>query len=324
MNECDVKLYWLFPETYQELYRQRWARYYDKHRQAAAINGFDFQVATVDDIQIIADGSRKRAFIKGVDADPESTLIHNKVYPWPTFQLDIWRYVALCDQLKYAGYPCIVRTDLNLMANDKMASLLALGAVARPVLPTVSIFTRDFDDINPSLLESAGIGYPVVVKPAHWAKGMGVVRAYDEAQLVMALRLAAASELTMIVQPMLDIVADIRVYCIDGTPKYGQARKIGRNRTVANTTSGGTYELGDVPEYLMERTRKVADVLDTPWLGVDYLQTADETYFSEVEIDAGLPVSDPMTLPILTERFASYRRLFDGGFFAAHANAPDR
>jgi glutathione synthase/RimK-type ligase-like ATP-grasp enzyme len=309
MNNDNVTMYWFWPERHRTTRPEHFVQY----RTAASANGFELKLVAADDISVSLGADGGRVFVKGEEVNPGTAVFHNKLYTWPAFSADTWRYLALFSQLEHVGFHCLIRSDLNIITNDKVATILHLGKLAQPTLPTLSVFTRDFWGLDAKPFDAAGIGYPVVAKPAHWASGMGVTRAYDEAQLVMALRLASASELTMVIQPMLDAdLSDVRVYCIENEPKYAMRRRLGPNGTVANYTSGGVFEIIPVPEHLVDRSRRIAERIDTCWLGVDYLISGGESYLSEVEIEATIPSgSGEAGLNIMTERFAAYRKSFE-------------
>ena len=306
------QLYWFWPERARPQSVREDEDAWDNYRQAAEAGGLRLELIAVDDVDILADPAGPRAYVKGQPADPGKVSFHNKLYTWPMFQADVWRSLAVFEGLARAGYHLLVRPELNLISNDKAATLLHLRDVDTGWLPTLSLPTREFRQLRVRLNE-AGIGYPVIVKPAGWGSGNGVVRADDEAELLMALRLASAGELTMVVQPLLapaGELADIRVYCVDREPAGALRRTVGSGGTVANVTSGGAAELVEVPPELRERAAAIAARLDTPWLAVDFLFDGRTCYLSEVEIDAYVgPVTArlPGMADIMAARFRAYR-----------------
>ncbi len=309
------QLYWFWPERTRPQSVREDEDAWDNYRQAAEAAGLRLELIAVDDVDILADPAGPRAYVKGEPADPRKVIFHNKLYTWPMFQADVWRSLAVFQGLAGAGYHLLVRPELNLISNDKAATLLHLRDVDTGWLPTVSLPTREFKQLRVRLGE-AGIGYPVVVKPASWGSGKGVIRADDEPELLMALRLASAGELTMVVQPFLapaGELADIRVYCVDREPAGALRRTVGSGGTVANVTSGGKAELVAVPPELRERATAIAAWLDTPWLAVDFLFDGRTYYLSEVEIDAYVgPVTArlPGMADIMAARFRAYQAQF--------------
>jgi hypothetical protein len=310
------RLYWFWPERTRPHNVREDEAGWDSYRRAAELAGLRLELIAVDDVDLVADPAGPVAYVNGERADPRQVSFHNKLYTWPMFQADAWRSLAVFQGLAGAGYHLLVRPELNLISNDKAATLLHLRDVDRGWLPTVSLPTREFKQLRVRLAE-AGIGFPVVVKPASWGSGKGVIRADDEPELLMALRLASAAELTMVVQPFLapaGELADVRVYCVDREPAGALRRTAGSGGTVANVTSGGTAELVDVPAELRARAAAIAAWLDTPWLAVDFLFDGRTYYLSEVEIDAYVgPVTArlPGMSHIMAARFRAYRARFD-------------
>ncbi len=309
-------LYWFWPERTRPQSVMEDEEGWDNYRRAAAAAGLRLELLSVDDVDIVADPARPRAYVKGELADPREVVFHNKLYTWPMFQADAWRSLALFEGLAGAGYHLLVRPELNLISNDKAATLLHLRGIDACWLPTMSLPTREFKQPRVRLSE-AGIDYPVVVKPASWGAGQGVIRADSEPELLMALRLAGAAELTMVVQPFLapgGELADLRVYCVDGYPAGALRRTAGNGGTVANVTSGGKAELVAVPPGLAKRAAAIAAWLDIPWLAVDFLSDGREYYLSEVEIDAyvgRVTAQLPGMADIMAARFRAYRARFD-------------
>ena len=219
MTADDITLYWCWPERQRRGPDQS---YVDDYVRAAILAGFSFEYLTVDDVDMVG----ARAYAHGQPIGPEHVAFHNKLYTWPMFQTDLWRYLSTFDALQRAGYCMLVDTRLNITTNDKLGTALFLADVAGPALPTMRIPTRELRELRVPLSQ-AGIDYPVAVKPASWGSGRGVVRANDEGQLLAALWLAGAAELTMVVQPWLadaDQLADVRVMCCDRTATAAFAR----------------------------------------------------------------------------------------------------
>jgi hypothetical protein len=286
------------------------------YRKAADQVGLSLDIISVDDVDVVARPDGPRVHIRGEAVDPGTALFHNKLYTWPMFQVDVWRSLASFTGVAAAGYCTLLSAELNLVSNDKAATLLHLRAVDQGWLPTLSLPTRDVTGLRVKL-EDAGIQYPVVVKPASWGSGKGVIRAASESELMTALRLAGAAELTMVVQPFVDgrdRLTDVRVYCVDRVPVAALRRSAGEGGTVANITAGGTGELIPVPAALHDRAAAIAAYLDAPWLGVDFLCNETDQYLSEVEIDACIgPVTSllPGMDEVLSARFGAYVTDFD-------------
>lgn len=310
------RLCWFWPERGRPRTVREDEPGWQGYRQAAAAAGLRLDVVAVDDVDVLALPGAPRVHVRGEPVDAASTVFHTKLYTWPMFQTDVWRSLATFEAIAGAGYRTLIRPELNLVSNDKAATLLHLRGVDTGWLPTITVPTRDFTGLRVRL-EEAGISYPVVVKPASWGSGKGVIRAEGESELLTALRLAAAAELTMVVQPFVGDggeSSDIRVYCVNRRPVGALLRTAADGGPTANVTLGGKARLVPVPEELRERAAAVAAHLDTPWLAVDFLFDGHTHYLSEVEIDAYVgPVTArlPGMAEILLARFRAYRADFD-------------
>ncbi|MDX8147104.1 hypothetical protein SK854_33680 [Lentzea sp. BCCO 10_0061] len=313
MKELD-RLYWLYPErTRFENDPTAWENY----RRSAKLARFELEAISVDDVEIVFDGHESWVYVKGERVDPGRTLFHNKLETWPQFQKDVWRFLSTFQALESSGHCTLIRSAQNLLTTDKISTLMELGRIGGVrTIPTLNIPTRDFAVLR-TKPDDVGIDYPVIVKPAHWGSGRGVVRAHDEGQLIMALRLASAAELTMVVQPMLGAggtLTDVRVMCVDQRPALSAVRHLGPNKTVNNSGGGGRTEIVPVPEDLVAPATEIAERIGTPWIGVDFLYDGSDYHLCEVEIDAYIPKSwmeSPEMARVLDLRFASYRRRFD-------------
>jgi hypothetical protein len=320
MPEKRPTLFWFWPQRQRQSYdAHEWAGY----ERTANSAGFDIRLTTVDDVwvRLAEEGSVVSVF--GEPIDQRQTLFFNKLYTWPALSADIWRSLSLFRTLNEVGYYLLIPEGLNILTNDKTASLAwATKLVGIDVAPTLAIPTRDFSLLDLPLPH--GMNWPVIVKPAHWGAGKGVVRARNASELIMALRLASAAELTMLIQPQIgteDSLEDIRVMCVDGEPLLSARRQIGPNRTVANTASGGQSTLDGVPHALREPAAQVAAALQHPWVGVDFLVSDTQVLLSEVEIDAYLAPSwmlDPRMQRVALARFSSYRAHFNNWLRTGH------
>ncbi len=315
-----LRLYWFWPERTRLTTLLADDAVWASYRKAAEAAGMTLDVISVDDVAVVAAPGGATVFVRGEPVDPAGSLFHTKLYTWPMFGPDVWRSLATFEEVAAAGYCTLIRPELNLTTNDKAATLMRLREVDRGWLPTVSLPTRELARLRVQLSE-AGIDYPVVVKPSSWGSGKGVLVAHGESDLLTALRLASAAELTMVVQPLLgDVpgtggrgIRDVRVYCVDGEPVGALRRTPAPDGTVANVTAGGLGELIEVPDELFSRARAIGRHLDTPWLGVDFLCVGDDAHLSEVEIDACIgPVTSrlPGMDLVLARRFEAYRGRF--------------
>lgn len=309
-----TRLYWFWPEREGLRVMLEDQGAWLSYRRAADAAGLTLDLITVDDVQVLATPTGSQVFVRRVPVAPDESMFHTKLYTWPQFAPDVWRSLSTYQAIAEAGYCTLIRPELNLISNDKAATLLHLGDLDPHWLPTLTAPTRDTAGLSLQLA-AMGIEYPVVVKPAGWGSGRGVLRADHESQLRSILSLASAGELTMVIQPYLAAgdLADVRVYCADRRP-VGALRRTPTTRSgIANVAQGGQAELIPVPGELAERARAIATRLDAPWLGVDFLRAGGRYHLSEVEVDAFVsPASSrlPGMSEVLRQRFAAYRADF--------------
>ncbi len=75
---------------------------------------------------------------------------------------------------------------------------------------------------------------------------------------------------------------------------------------LANISQGGTSEIVDLPKGLKEYVDIVIDKIDIPYFCADFLFDGEEYWFSEVELDGGIPIDVDRSLRILKDRFLTY------------------
>ncbi|HEY6795831.1 MAG TPA: hypothetical protein VI248_14220 [Kineosporiaceae bacterium] len=308
-------LYWIWPERFRLGTMLADEETWRVYGAAAAEQGLEMHVVSVDDVTVAARQDGPALLVRGDPIDPSCAAFHGKLYTWPAFSDDIWRSLALFQVIEEAGYYNLIRPNLNLITNDKAATVLHLRDVDERWLPTIRLTTRDPEEFAVPLKE-AGLAYPVVAKPTSWGGGKGVLVAHDEGELMTALRLASAAELTMVIQPLVEPpLEDVRVYCVNGEPIAAIRRTPAEGGIVANTGAGGRAEFVPVPGELHRRASTIAAHLDTPWVGVDFLGGNGNYYLSEVEIDACTHLPGHGKVPgmdrILAQRFAGYRKRFE-------------
>jgi glutathione synthase/RimK-type ligase-like ATP-grasp enzyme len=310
MPRPGVTIYWFWPQRQR---RPADPGYVDAYISAASAAGMAFEYVAPEDFVLVNHGSTTRVFVKGREISAAESVFHNKLYTWPQFAADIWPSLALYQGLELAGFHTIFSHSINVTSNDKLATLQIFADVAGPIIPTLRMPTRELGELDVSP-EDLGFDYPVVVKPGNWGSGKGVTRADHEGQLVSALWLASAAELTMVVQPVVadpeGRCIDVRVMCADGEPIAAVERSSKGDRVSGNYAAGGTLTLIEPPGALLERTRRVSVALELPWLAVDYLYDGHTYYLSEIETAAQVPNLAEWQ-PIQLQRFRAYRRSFD-------------
>lgn len=275
--------------------------------------GMTVRPISAENIVVGHTGTEPAVYVRGVGVRPDETFFHTMLMTWPTDRFDIWQHLTTYAALEAAGYFTTVPTLHSVINNDKiLTGLSEFGSGLRRV-PTVRVTTRGYDADAlhrcAAALAAAGIGYPLIVKPAHWGAGYGVFVARSEAELDTVLATARAAEFTMVVQPWLgrDVV-DHRVFCVDGEPCSTLGRRPVGDAVAGNLGQGGAMALGTVPDVLRGPAREVAKAVGMPYVCVDFLMTGDDWWLSEIEIDGGSTLDDFDTT---RARFASYLARFD-------------
>jgi hypothetical protein len=279
--------------------------YFPDMIQAAGQAGIDLVSVTVDDVVVRMDPDETRVFVRGSRVRSDSCFFHTKLMTWPDAQPDAWRMLSLFGVLDAAGFYTTVPASLNIATNDKLLTLLRYADPAAMPIPTWRLSTRQFTWLP---ISDLGMDYPLVVKPANWGAGYGIVRVETPQELQAVLQLSGAGELNMVIQPWLgpDTV-DYRVYCIDGSAWRACTRKPQAGAVASNTFQGGELEYIDVPPRFAAPAERIAKSLGLAYACVDFLEADGEIWLSEIEADGAANTDAGLG----AARFAAYRRQFD-------------
>jgi glutathione synthase/RimK-type ligase-like ATP-grasp enzyme len=303
---ADVVMYWLEAQRIrraaQEYFR---TKYLPEMVHAASQAGMDLVMVTVDDIVVQAVPGKAKVLVQGSEVRADSCFFHNKLMTWPDAQADAWRLLSLFNVLEAAGFHTTVPASLNIATNDKLLTLLRYPDPEAAPIPTWRISTRQFTWLP---VGDLGMNYPLVVKPANWGAGYGIIRVETPQELQQVLQLSGAGELNMVIQPWLgpDTV-DYRVYCIEGSARRACTRKPQTGAVASNTFQGGVLEYIDVPQRLVAPSERIAKSLGLAYACIDFLEAGGKIWLSEVEADGAANREAELT----AARFAAYRRQFD-------------
>ncbi|SEF09410.1 RimK family alpha-L-glutamate ligase [Streptomyces sp. Ag109_O5-10] len=279
---------------------------------AARAVGMRLTRISVDDVVVGTTKDCASVRVRGALVAPDATVFHTKLVTWPVDRFDYWRHLTTYAALSAAGFFTTVPVGLSLVNNEKqLTALQRFGSVVQR-LPSVRLCTRGYDrdhlDWCTAAMRASDIGLPVVVKPASWGGGNGVFVASTVGELDAVLTWAAATELTVLIQPWLgrDVV-DYRVYCLDGEPHRVLTRELRGDALAGNTAQGGSAAWNAIPDALLAPARAVARDIGLPYLCVDFLRADGRWWFSEIEVD-GSAARDP---DLNKARFGSFRSRFD-------------
>lgn len=299
-------MYWLEAQRMrQAAYEFIKTNYLPDMVHSARQAGVDLVMVTVDDIMVRAEQGKTRVLIQGADVHADSCFFHTKLMTWPDAQADAWRLLSVIDILDAAGFYTTVPSSMNIATNDKLLTLLRHGDSDATPIPTWRVSTRQFTWLRVSDL---GMDYPLVVKPANWGAGYGIMRVETPQQLQSVLQLAGAGELNMVIQPWLGAdTIDYRVYCIEGSARQACVRKPQPGAVAANVFQGGALEYIDVPPRLVAPSERIAKSLGLAYCCIDFLEVDGRLWLSEIEADGAANGNAELTIA----HFAAYRRQFE-------------
>ncbi len=306
-----VTMFWIRSERESKSPELDYSEMLDRYAQAFAAERMELRWISVDDIVVGRDADGPAVRVRGERIDPTRSFFHTMLMSSPSNRIDAWRHLTTYAALEAAGFFVTVSAWQSVVNNDKVLAALQDfgGEVWR--LPTIRIPTRGYGSqvwaLRQEDLAAAGIGFPAVVKPVDWDGGNSVFLAHTLSEVDFILRLAAAAELTMVVQPYAgEGTVDYRVLCVDREPVQASERASRTGGVAGNHRQGGTVRIGAVPEQLVAPARAIAAAFDLGYLCVDFLVVGDRWWLSELEIDGGV-----FGVPLTRLRFGSYRKRFD-------------
>ncbi len=269
-------------------------------------SGMRIRPVAVDDIVVGHTGEAPQVLVHGKPVNPAEAFFHTKLMSWPENKPDLWRHLSTYCALEAAGFFTTVPALHSVINNDKLLSALVCPD-STPTVATTSVHTGPF--IDAGRVFDGPLEFPVIVKPSSWGAGNSVFAVRSRDELNSVLRLAAAAELTAVIQPWLGTgVADCRVYCVDGEPRGAIMRRPRGQSVTSNLGQGGRVEVVDVPPELVAPARDVARTIGLPYAGIDFLRASDGWWFSEIEVDGD---TLPSSVELTDLRFGSYRLAFD-------------
>ncbi|MER2106337.1 MAG: ATP-grasp domain-containing protein [Solibacillus sp.] len=189
----------------------------------------------------------------------------------PLFVWNRTRNHEIAAQFEARGIRVFNNSKTNKLANDK---LLAQHHVKSLDIPAIESFTE-----RPQTLD-----FPFIVKSVDGHGGKEVFLCEDEAQHDVAI----GQLQTVIYQPYIESNStDVRLWML-GEDVLAAVKRSGQNSFKSNYTLGGTIEIFDVPKELAQSARRIADSLQSNYIGIDFILGADgQFYFNELEDPVG-------------------------------------
>lgn len=211
------------------------------------------------------------------------------------------------------------RADV-LTSRNKGGVIAALTRAGISVPKTVSVSNPVAEAEIIAAIESAGLDFPLVVKPNSTTRGTGIAKAHDVDSLMgiidhqnLVHDFRATGDKSYLVQEWLPDARDYRIMVLDGKVVGGVERRLSDDarddgRWKHNVHRGAEAVGFDVPEEHRRLAEAVASELEIRYLGVDVLES-----------DGRLVVSETNARPTIDDA-AKY----EDGFFDALAALIER
>lgn len=311
------RLSWIFPDRETAwLRRFQHEAVWDLYAEVAKSLGLEFSLVKPEDLSFDAtNAGNPRAYVRGERVTPQDTIFVTSLYSMPHQVQDVCNQLYLFTILERLNFYLPIPPSLSYIGEEKLASVLHLAGCPVPPLPTVRISSGREAMSGHYDVALEGLKFPMIVKPAYWAMGLGVSVVHNVHDLRGVIGMAGGSDTAVVVQPYFEGVRERRVYVVDGkvhTMKQGW--KDGYCVMVTKSVGGRhEREYADFLPILDEAVEFVASKLPTPYFSVDFLFAGDELWLSEIELDGAVGLSEDeeqnrVARSIITARFEAYLR----------------
>ena len=309
------RLSWIYPDRGTALQRRDeeeavWGPY----RRIAAELGLELTLNKPEEVSIDAtDPAHPRTFLAGEPVTPDDTIFVTSLYSLPHQTQDVLNQVFLFTNLEELGFYLPIPPRLSYIGEDKSATVLRLTGSPVPTLPTVRVPSgRDaMSGHYDAALEK--LSYPMIVKPSSWGMGLGISVVHNIHDLRGVIGLAGGSDTTLVAQPYLPGVRELRAYVVDGVTHTALGGIKDGYCLMATHAIGGRHERGysELPEELASTVAHVAERVPAPYFTVDFLHDGEQYWVSEIELDGavgfnGIPEQDKVASEIVGARFQAY------------------
>lgn len=306
-----IDIYYCFPDRGTKPQNAAGEEHYWRtHRRAAELAGARWHLITSESIDVTTDGRGSfRAFVNGKEAPVDSSVFVTALYGLPQHLPDAWGQFSTFALLEAAGYYLPVLPHLSLLTNDKMATYRLVAGTGVQWLPTVRLNTGRELESRPWQERLGDLRFPLIVKPATWGGGLGIVVANNLPELRGILGLAGATCAPVVLQSLLvgRTIWDYRVYCIGGKPALTLVRKPAGGDYVANVARGGSAKYTAMPDALQAPVDRILKILGVDYLCIDFLFDGETYWFSEVELDGAIPDwEEDVAVNAFAERYRTY------------------
>ncbi|MDE0583629.1 alpha-L-glutamate ligase [Planococcus sp. A6] len=166
--------------------------------------------------------------------------------------------------LEDRGVRLINRAEVNRIANDKWQSYQLFQLLGVPVIPT----------------QKTPLALPYIAKTANGHGG-------KEVWLVESEQNVPDTETTLLYQPVVPHMADVRAYVI-GKEIVGAVKRSATDSFKANHSLGATAERFELTAAQRRDVEKIATALNSDYIGIDFLLLEDGRHlFNELEDPVG-------------------------------------
>lgn len=176
-----------------------------------------------------------------------------------------------------------------LTSRNKAGVIAALERAGLPVPRSVCVSNPADESDLLDAVESAGLDYPVVVKPNSTTRGVGIAKAHDPDSLsghadVLGLvhDFRATGDKSFLIQEWLPEARDYRAMVLDGEVVGAVERRLSDGARWKHNVHRGAEAVGvTLPKRHRELVESVADELGIRYLGVDLLESDGRVVVSE-------------------------------------------
>lgn len=176
----------------------------------------------------------------------------------------------LVELLEQKGIKCFNNSVTNKIANDKYATYLLCKEQGINCLETLLN--------NPS-----GLSFPFIMKSLDGHGGQEVYLIKDEKERLSIIK---KSQKDFLYQRYLSKVKDVRVYVLNNQVVGAVLRKNDHDYR-SNFSLGGEVEKYQPSQVMVDTVIKISKLLESTYIGVDFLINDNEIYLNEIEDPVG-------------------------------------
>ena len=163
--------------------------------------------------------------------------------------------------------------------HSKTFEIYNLASNNIPIIP--SLISNDYDDIKDFVDEYK---FPIITKPINGKQGREILQ---HSSLESILDAVNKSEIPLIIQPMIPNDGDYRVWILKGKVIGVIKRSPNAEEEFrSNISLGGTAQVAELPDDVLDMAIKSAQILDLDMAGVDIIQDINTKKYYIMEVNA--------------------------------------